>query len=166
VFTDGVTWRLLVQPESGANQKLFRARSRHVGSLAGATSWKERAAFRARQESSSLSPHHRFMNALHSPVCFAETGLLPCPAEKKAAKLADTLNHHTFSDPVSKEESPNSADFSQFPEQSRRISLHCRLYGGESGIRTHVRVSPKHAFQACAFSHSAISPSALRSGCT
>ena len=34
----------------------------------------------------------------------------------------------------------------------------CRLNGGESGIRTHVRVSPKHAFQACAFSHSAISP--------
>ncbi len=37
----------------------------------------------------------------------------------------------------------------------------CRLKvksGGESGIRTHVRVSPKHAFQACAFSHSAISP--------
>ena len=33
-----------------------------------------------------------------------------------------------------------------------------RLYGGESGIRTHVRVAPKHAFQACAFSHSAISP--------
>ena len=31
--------------------------------------------------------------------------------------------------------------------------------GGESGIRTHVRVSPKHAFQACAFNHSAISPS-------
>jgi hypothetical protein len=31
-------------------------------------------------------------------------------------------------------------------------------YGGESGIRTHVRVSPKHAFQACAFNHSAISP--------
>src|SRR5689334_1784589 len=30
--------------------------------------------------------------------------------------------------------------------------------GGESGIRTHDRVSPIHAFQACAFSHSAISP--------
>ena len=26
------------------------------------------------------------------------------------------------------------------------------------GIRTHVRLSPKHAFQACAFNHSAISP--------
>jgi hypothetical protein len=33
--------------------------------------------------------------------------------------------------------------------------------GGESGIRTHVRVSPKHAFQACAFSHSAISPARI-----
>ena len=33
--------------------------------------------------------------------------------------------------------------------------------GGESGIRTHVRVSPKHAFQACAFSHSAISPASI-----
>src|SRR3984957_6304515 len=31
-------------------------------------------------------------------------------------------------------------------------------YGGERGIRTLVRVSPKHAFQACAFNHSAISP--------
>src|SRR5665213_3006848 len=31
--------------------------------------------------------------------------------------------------------------------------------GGERGIRTLVRVSPKHAFQACAFNHSATSPS-------
>src|SRR5579884_1505759 len=31
--------------------------------------------------------------------------------------------------------------------------------GGERGIRTHDRVSPIHAFQACAFNHSAISPS-------
>src|SRR5208282_554898 len=59
------------------------------------------------------------------------------------------------------------------PRISGRQSRHCvmifcyawtvwdgsgRKYGGESGIRTHVRVSPKHAFQACAFSHSAISP--------
>src|SRR5205085_11163015 len=46
------------------------------------------------------------------------------------------------------------------------LLIHCfyRKYGkdgGESGIRTHVRVSPKHAFQACAFSHSAISPAQL-----
>lgn len=30
--------------------------------------------------------------------------------------------------------------------------------GGESGIRTHGTVSRTHAFQACALSHSAISP--------
>ena len=30
--------------------------------------------------------------------------------------------------------------------------------GGENGIRTHDRVSPIHAFQACAFNHSATSP--------
>src|SRR4029079_3190156 len=30
--------------------------------------------------------------------------------------------------------------------------------GGGSGIRTHVTVSRKHAFQACAFSHSATPP--------
>jgi hypothetical protein len=33
-----------------------------------------------------------------------------------------------------------------------------RLNGGERGIRTLDRVSPIHAFQACAFNHSAISP--------
>ncbi len=30
--------------------------------------------------------------------------------------------------------------------------------GGESGIRTHGRVAPTHAFQACSFNHSDISP--------
>ena len=33
--------------------------------------------------------------------------------------------------------------------------------GGESGIRTHGRVSPTHAFQACSFNHSDISPSRI-----
>ena len=36
--------------------------------------------------------------------------------------------------------------------------LHYEISGGESGIRTHDRVSPIHAFQACALNHSAISP--------
>ena len=34
--------------------------------------------------------------------------------------------------------------------------------GGEGGIRTHDRVSPIHAFQACALSHSATSPQTLQ----
>jgi hypothetical protein len=32
------------------------------------------------------------------------------------------------------------------------------FYGGEQGIRTLERVAPLHAFQACAFNHSANSP--------
>src|SRR5688572_22128362 len=35
--------------------------------------------------------------------------------------------------------------------------------GGESGIRTHGRVSPTHAFQACSFNHSDISPFRINS---
>ena len=30
--------------------------------------------------------------------------------------------------------------------------------GGENGIRTHERIAPLHAFQACAFNRSATSP--------
>ena len=37
-------------------------------------------------------------------------------------------------------------------------SIKSTTYGGESGIRTHETVTRPHAFQACAFSHSAISP--------
>ena len=40
----------------------------------------------------------------------------------------------------------------------REIRISLEPSGGESGIRTHDRVSPIHAFQACAFNHSAISP--------
>src|SRR5204862_109239 len=38
------------------------------------------------------------------------------------------------------------------------------ITGGERGIRTLDRVSPIHAFQACAFNHSAISPGSEKSG--
>ena len=48
--------------------------------------------------------------------------------------------------------------FRVFGGKGRGLSLQLRLAGGESGIRTHVTLSSKHAFQACAFSHSAISP--------
>src|SRR5438105_14951872 len=36
----------------------------------------------------SLSPHHRFVIALHSPDAVVETGLSLCPAQKNARKLA------------------------------------------------------------------------------
>ena len=38
-----------------------------------------------------------------------------------------------------------------------------KYFGGERGIRTLSRVSPIHAFQACAFNHSAISPGSVQS---
>ena len=43
-----------------------------------------------------------------------------------------------------------------------KIAVSCRKYGGETGIRTLDTVSRIHAFQACAFSHSAISPRGKR----
>src|ERR1700677_445796 len=40
-------------------------------------------------------------------------------------------------------------------------SLGTKNYGGESGIRTHGRISPTHAFQACSLNRSDISPPCL-----
>ena len=45
------------------------------------------------------------------------------------------------------------------PAEARaEIQTRAKEDGGESGIRTHGRVSPTHAFQACSFNHSDISP--------
>ena len=45
-----------------------------------------------------------------------------------------------------------------------RISLDNYSFfdGGENGIRTHERIASLHAFQACAFNHSATSPKKIR----
>jgi hypothetical protein len=48
----------------------------------------------------SLSPNHRFVIALHSPDGVVETGLLVCPAEKKAVKLDCGVRWDTFAGPV------------------------------------------------------------------
>ena len=37
-----------------------------------------------------------------------------------------------------------------------------QFFGGESGIRTHDRVTPIHALQACALNRSAISPNYIQ----
>ena len=50
-----------------------------------------------------------------------------------------------------------SAD-SSLGEEQIRSQANILKPGGGSGIRTHVTVSRKHAFQACAFSHSATPP--------
>ena len=47
-----------------------------------------------------LSLYHRFVITLHSPDGVFETGLLGCPPEKKAAKLAGSNEQDSFSGPV------------------------------------------------------------------
>jgi len=44
-----------------------------------------------------LSPHHRFVIALHSPDGVVETGLCARPPEKNARKLAGGVRGDTFS---------------------------------------------------------------------
>jgi hypothetical protein len=44
--------------------------------------------FQERKKSSQLSPHDRFVIALHSSEVVIETGLLGCLTEKMAATLA------------------------------------------------------------------------------
>jgi hypothetical protein len=51
-------------------------------------------------ESSSHSPNHRFVIALHSPDGILQTGLRVGPPEKRAAKLPFKLHHDTFSESV------------------------------------------------------------------
>src|ERR1017187_1906847 len=83
-----------------------------------------------------LSPHDRFVIALHSPDRVVETGLLGCPPEKKAAKLAGSNEQDTFSGPVCARELRNCGDFLGFSEECSRVSLQSRLRGGARGIRT------------------------------
>jgi hypothetical protein len=47
----------------------------------------------------SLSLHHRFVIALHSPHGVVESGLPVSPPGKKTGKLSSTLLGHTFSGP-------------------------------------------------------------------
>jgi hypothetical protein len=51
-------------------------------------------------ESRPLSPHHRFVIAMHSPDGIVETELLRCLPEKMAAKLACGIEQDTLSGPV------------------------------------------------------------------
>jgi hypothetical protein len=103
-------------------------------------------------------PRLRIDARTHSPSRIVQTGLRICPSEKMAAKPVCRNERDTFSGPVSGRESRNCVVFERFSGKCALVSLRPRLNGGESGIRTHVTLSSKHAFQACAFSHSAISP--------
>jgi len=59
-----------------------------------------KTAFPNAYEVKALSPHHRFVIALHSPGGVAETGLRVCPPEKNVRKLAREVRLATFSGAV------------------------------------------------------------------
>src|SRR6476619_8445404 len=60
------------------------------------------------------------------------------------------------SSPREASETVRGSELREWRESFRFLSV--QRTGGESGIRTHGRVSPTHAFQACSFNHSDISP--------
>ena len=108
------------------------------------------------------SPNYRLLIALRSPSAFRETGLRMCPPEKSQESDSPRRRAvHSLQSDLRTKYYEIRACVAYFGVRGGGISLQLRLAGGESGIRTHVRVSPKHAFQACAFSHSAISPARL-----
>jgi hypothetical protein len=61
---------------------------------------RSRSKFPNAYEVKALSPHHRFVIALHSPGGVAETGLPVCPPEKNARKRARDVRRATFSGAV------------------------------------------------------------------
>ncbi len=80
------------------------------------------------------------------------------PPEKCRQIGARWLRRRTLSSSITLRKLANLRENYEYCRFASRRLLFLNIHGGETGIRTQVRVSPKHAFQACAFSHSAISP--------
>ena len=87
-------------------------------------------------EVKALSPHHRFVIALHSPDRFDETGPGVCRPEKNGRRADCGVRRATFSSAVWRQDLRNCGNFSQFWRECSRVSLQPRLCGGEGGIRT------------------------------
>src|SRR4029453_10576266 len=90
-------------------------------------------------------------SALHFMVYRAECHRGMELVGSRLASRSKSLGNSLASFPRQRESSSRS--FSQKCSGNRELKA-----GGESGIRTHGRVSPTHAFQACSFNHSDISP--------
>ena len=95
-----------------------------------------------RDKVKSASLNHRFMIASHSPDGIVQTVLLLCPSERKATNLRLALSGSLSPVRFERKGLQNCGHFSRFSERGRLISLQPRLSGGESEIRTLVRVSP------------------------
>ena len=87
-----------------------------------------------------------------------ETGLLGCPPEKKAAKLAGEIEQDTFSGPLCVKDSRNYGQVERFHKNCRLFYLQCRLRGGGRGIRTPGTLSGTSVFKTDCFNRSHIPP--------
>ncbi len=73
-------------------------------------------------------------------------------AERVGFEPTDRVNDQRFSRP------PRSTTLAPLLLSNTNLQVQPTRTGGEGGIRTHGRVPPTHAFQACTFSHSVTSP--------
>ena len=87
-----------------------------------------------------LSPNHRFVIALLSPIGVFETGLPRRSSEKRATKQAHGAEWDILSSPVQGENPQNCADFSRFSGKYGEVSLRSRLCGGEEGFEPSAQV--------------------------
>ena len=86
----------------------------------------------------SLSPHPRFLIALHSPDGVAGTGLCVCPPEKNARKAWLRCSAGHFLRCGFEGDRRIAAISRNFAGNAARVSLQPRLCGGEIEIRTFV----------------------------
>jgi serine/threonine protein kinase len=87
-------------PEEHISTTIGREICQREGIKAMLTGSIAKTAFPNAYEVKALSPHDRFVIALHSPGGVAETGLCVWPPEKSARKLAGGLRRDTFSGAV------------------------------------------------------------------
>ena len=85
----------------------------------------------------SLSPHHRFVIALHSPDRVTETGLRLCPPEKgQQIEAIRSRSVRSLQSALRTKYCEIRACFAYFGAKGGAVSLQVRLAGGEGGIRT------------------------------
>jgi len=100
---------------AGSSLEGWREELRSRGPASGKFAKTDIECLKGRQESRSLSPHHRFLIAMYSPAGAVETGLLICVPEKapQGPPLAwrGTLSPVRFEGKIMR----NRGDFPRFP---------------------------------------------------
>ena len=105
----------------------------------------------------SYAAYRDALGARNNPTQFGrriKTGAGACCA----AQASQTLRHGAEEQIASEPARAAARARAKSLQKRARYQTLVPTIGGESGIRTHGTVSRTHAFQACALSHSAISP--------